>query len=75
MKPSASATTNAGKRRCKSMLSKRSVILAASILTAAAGTVFIFAPGPHEKTPPTLIVGRIVVPSGVTNLVRAIRFL
>ena len=42
---------------------------------AWAGTVFIFAPSPHEKTPPTLIVGRIVLPSGVTNVRRAILFL
>src|ERR1017187_6969989 len=42
---------------------------------AWAGTVLIFAPGPQEKTPPTLIVGRIVFPSGVTNVRRAIRFL
>src|SRR5580658_5155729 len=42
---------------------------------ASAGTVLILAPGPHEKTPPTFIVGRIVFPSGVTKVVRAIRFL
>src|SRR5580700_8392782 len=39
---------------------------------ACAGTVLIFAPGPHEKTPPTFMVGRIVLPSGVTKVVRAI---
>src|SRR5271157_1794870 len=42
---------------------------------ASAGTVLIFAPGPQAKTPPTLIVGRIVFPSGVTNVRRATRFL
>jgi hypothetical protein len=42
---------------------------------AWAGTVLILAPGPHEKTPPTLIVGRMVLPSGVTKVVRAICFL
>src|ERR1700678_1154735 len=42
---------------------------------ARAGTVLIFAPGPLSKTPPTLIVGRIVFPSGVRKLRRAILFL
>src|ERR1700690_476325 len=41
---------------------------------ACAGTVLILAPGPQENTPPTLIVGRIVFPSGVTKDRRAIRF-
>src|ERR1700679_3360205 len=34
---------------------------------ASAGTVLIFPPGPDLKTPPTLIVGFIVLPSGVTK--------
>src|SRR5271165_4134145 len=39
---------------------------------AWAGTVLILDPGPGAKTPPTLIVGRIVLPSGVTKVRRAI---
>src|SRR5271165_8080 len=41
---------------------------------AVAGTVFIFAPGPPVKTPPTFIVGRITLPSGVRKVRREILF-
>src|SRR6266567_3207431 len=38
---------------------------------ASAGTVLILPPGPWPNTPPTLIVGAMVFPSGVTNFRRA----
>src|SRR5580658_8247778 len=42
---------------------------------ARAGTVLIFPPGPLANTPPTFIVGRIVLPSGVRKVRRPMSFL
>ena len=40
---------------------------------ASAGTVLIFAPSPQSNTPPTLMVGCMIFPSGVRHWRRARR--